>query len=395
MKRKSFPIIKAICIIALIICIVIAVGFAHGRNCWHWDGYILSTDIMGHYGDFVGGFIGSLLSIILLYYTLLQQRRDSSRNTIVYEKQQINDDFYHLMSLYQNIINSQSIKIDSETDYKGKEVLHAYLDIMRENYDTDTKMPRRKSALIHYMDFYAYNSDFAPIYYRTLYRLCESVVDKEADTNFKNIELIKILRAQFTDSELVLMRYNAQTRMGKPFQKYINHFNLLKHLPPLDLLEFKEFRTLLNDEDISSMNIILVQIRQIIEDILDDNSLNHKTMNEFKSLVSISIMTTEKKDSISLTINRLRKAELPEYDPFNCINCLDEDLICKLFSYFLYDCIVIHNFQTYNIRRELSFSNETSEKNGKEQFVFMVQNIKGRAINLTWNQYKTRQITKF
>lgn len=83
MKRKSFPIIKAICIIALIICIVIAVGFAHGRNCWHWDGYILSTDIMGHYGDFVGGFIGSLLSIILLYYTLLQQRRDSSRNTIV------------------------------------------------------------------------------------------------------------------------------------------------------------------------------------------------------------------------------------------------------------------------------------------------------------------------
>lgn len=53
------------------------------------------------------------------------------------------------------------------------------------------------------------------------------IIGKEEGAKYENFELIKILRAQLSDSEVVMMRYNAQTRMGKPFQTYANRFNLL------------------------------------------------------------------------------------------------------------------------------------------------------------------------
>lgn len=268
-KHYDLAVINITCLIAFILCIGFLFGFTHGRELWEWDGYILDTDIVGQYGDFIGGFVGTFLSVILLYYTFYQQRKDSSKNSKVYKKQQLNDDFYHLMSLYQYNLTLLSLTMgdDDNMILTGKEALHAYLDNMREGFAIDRTNLLRKSAVLSYMDFYAKNRDFAPIYYRTLYRLCETLLDKEDETEYKNIELVKILRAQLSDSEMVMMKYNAQARMGKPFQQYINRFNLLKHLPPLDLLEYKKFRRYFErEEEVSMLNIILVQIRQRMED---------------------------------------------------------------------------------------------------------------------------------
>lgn len=107
----------------------------HGRVLWKWNDYVLNTEIVGHYGDFVGGFIGTFLSVILLYYTFYYQRKELLKNTKVYQTQQLNDDFYHLMSLYQDILTTYTYKIDEEEPLlNGKEAIHAYVDSMRDGF---------------------------------------------------------------------------------------------------------------------------------------------------------------------------------------------------------------------------------------------------------------------
>ena len=59
-----------ICALSIIIGIIFTFGFLHGRVLFKWDEYVLNTEVVGHYGDFIGGAIGTLVSIVLLYYTL-------------------------------------------------------------------------------------------------------------------------------------------------------------------------------------------------------------------------------------------------------------------------------------------------------------------------------------
>ena len=82
-KLYDLTVINITCAVALLLCIGFLIGFAHGRNLWHWENYVLDTEIVGHYGDFIGGVIGTFLSVILLYYTFYHQRKDSSRNSKV------------------------------------------------------------------------------------------------------------------------------------------------------------------------------------------------------------------------------------------------------------------------------------------------------------------------
>lgn len=365
----------------------------HGRNLWLVDGYVLNTEIVGHYGDFIGGFIGTLLSVGLLYYTLYLQRKESEQNAKVYKKQQLNDDFYHLMSLYQDTLKTLSFdEADSEFKLYGKEALHSYLDDMCLGFDDSKHISLRKKAVLTYLDFYGSYSDFAPIYYRTLYRMCELLYNQEDDTEYKNVELIKILRSQLSDAELVLMRYNVQTRMGKKFQQYVNSFNLLKHLPPLDLLEYKKYRKMLNDNKLISMlNIVLVQLRQKMEDILDVTNNTHITVNEYQSVVSISVKTSDRRDRLELNITRKKVNVLPTFDPLNCLMKFDDNTLMELMEYFLYDCFVLHNFQMYNVRKEIEFKTSSEDLHDKKRFTSVVENKKRNPLNLTLKQYESRR----
>lgn len=86
----------------------------------------VATDVVGQYGDFIGGVVGTILSIVLLYYTFGLQREDSKKNARIYELQQLNDKFFKLMEIYNEQLKHLVYKDDDET-YIGKEALHRYL----------------------------------------------------------------------------------------------------------------------------------------------------------------------------------------------------------------------------------------------------------------------------
>ena len=232
---------------ALIISAILSAGMLylfifHERNVAIDEA--VATDIVGQYGDFVGGVVGTILSIVLLYYTFGLQREDSKKNARIYELQQLNDKFFKLMEIYNEQLKHLVYKDDDET-YSGKEALHRYLQDMQAGFEETTSYnQRRKRAVEAYFEFYANNRDFAPLYFRTLYRLLEEIDGSGSNVYEEKIKYIKIIRSQFSDSELVFIRYNAMTPMGTNFAPYINRYNLLKHLPPLELLEFKEWKSI-------------------------------------------------------------------------------------------------------------------------------------------------------
>ena len=70
-------------------------------------------------------------------------------------------------------------------------------------------------AVRDYTEIYVKNPRLAP-YFRLLYRMCELTDNAEIDEDKKK-DYIKILRAQLTGSELLLLRYNALTPGGTNF----------------------------------------------------------------------------------------------------------------------------------------------------------------------------------
>ena len=94
-EKIKIRVICAVSVFSGIVAFVIGILFFIHQN---YDCSLpLATDVFGQYGDFIGGFIGTLLSVVLLYYTLKSQIESTKSqiksaidNSKVYVSQQFN-----------------------------------------------------------------------------------------------------------------------------------------------------------------------------------------------------------------------------------------------------------------------------------------------------------------
>lgn len=222
-----------------IVCFVVALLFFMNQVLGLFDGFV-KTEVIGQYGDFVGGVIGTILSVVLLSDTFKSQIKESKNNAQVFESQQLNELVFHLLDQYNSVVASFNIAKDDasgiRTILKGKEGLHYVLVKMQEEFASPHISHSRKSALGMFQSFYASHEDFAPIYFRTIYRIFDVINKAEVKDDIK-VRYAKLIRCQFAETELVMLRYNAMWPVGKNMRVLINEFNLLKHICPLDMLE--------------------------------------------------------------------------------------------------------------------------------------------------------------
>lgn len=346
----------------------------------------VATDVVGQYGDFIGGVVGTILSIVLLYYTFGLQREDSNKNARVYELQQLNDKFFKLMDVYEEQFKHLVYK-DEDATYVGKEALHRCLQDIQAGFDeTINYKVRRKNAVSAYFEFYANNRDFAPLYFRTLYRLFEELEGSGQNVYEDKIKYIKILRSQFSDSELVFLRYNAMTTMGEKFALYINRYNLLKHLPPLELLEFKEWKSKLTTQQANALNVILLNIKRGVVQML--NGLWVKPINSSAKKYHIDFYHNMSMSQVMITVTRDSSKRLYQGDIFSSLDMLDDTTLDSLLRYYMKELFVLSNFNRLNTRKQLLFghsilpsgSNKTIitvyVKNNMDEMLYMTQRQK-------------------
>ena len=272
---------KAISTIIIIGAIVVFSAFP----LFFWNEISLSTsrkinaEKFGQFGDFIGGFIGSiwaLAGVFLFYKALVEQRVDLDNNrqalTLqvaaleqqieefklnrneqklsrrVYEEQsktamtqQFESSFYSLLNLYLNIKNNLNVIKPSYFKSLVDEVLNH-----SETYDANPLL-HRKNLVNSFIEVYDKKSEELSRYFRSFYRLIIIIDDSPNLTDKEKFYYAKILRAQLSDNELIILSYNSYTFFGKKVQSFILKYNLLKHLPILQLPSLANFKPQCDD----------------------------------------------------------------------------------------------------------------------------------------------------
>ena len=109
-KLREYSVLSIIAIIILVLVIYAYIRFIGDADKTMW----------GQYGDFVGGFIGTIVALLSVYYLVATLREQQRANVIVssnnkeiaevYLAQQFDNNYQHLIRLYQDAVNSYSVE---------------------------------------------------------------------------------------------------------------------------------------------------------------------------------------------------------------------------------------------------------------------------------------------
>lgn len=341
----------------------------------HWfdNEYVVNHELLGTYGDFIGGVLGTifaLISILILIRTFNQQRAVTEKNKEQIENQRFNDLFFELLRLYQSEISELCGTIVRERgnekitiNYNNKDFFDFEKELLQRAFKPTTSYEGNiRGAINLYMSFYIKHRTKVAACFRTLYRIYDLLDKSDLRGNIKN-SYLKIIRAQLTDSELFFIRYNAMTYYGANFISYINKYNILKHLPAFELLEFKDWWKDLNKTERMGINIVFHNSTRLLRKILLRKGANmaFKPFDEHLKY-KFEIRTTSNYEvKIILQIDYSNVNRTMEYRGFEKFT---EKKIQALLDCYLKEVFLYSNFEKFNNEEDLEFYSEPIKIDG-------------------------------
>lgn len=348
----------------LIFFVIFMIVFKWQHACyWFNEDYIVNHELLGTFGDFIGGVLGTLLamvSIILLIRTFNQQRYATNDSIKLTENQRFNNLFFELLRLYQDEIRRLRVDNNNCTNdilaTSGKDFFDYYMQKLQNDFAQQTTFDQSQDeALKVYMDFYIQYRTKLSIYYRTLYRIYDLLDNATTIEETSKKNYLKIIRAQLTESELFFLRYNAMGFYGAKFTTYINRYNVLKHLPILDLLEFRNWSKTLSATEKIGINIIFNYIESIVCDKIKRNQSGDGIIelpDSCKYKIRAVIDQNCSRMTILCFIHENATNDAIEYEGFNK---LSYSQIRDLLDCFLKEIFVYKTFKEINTIEDLSF----------------------------------------
>lgn len=360
----------------------------------HWfdNEYVVNHELLGTYGDFIGGVLGTifaLISILILIRTFNQQRAVTEKNKEQIENQRFNDLFFELLRLYQSEISELCGTIVRERgnekitiNYNNKDFFDFEKELLQRAFKPTTSYEENiRGAINLYMLFYIKHRTKVAACFRTLYRIYDLLDNAKLKEKVKK-NYLKIIRAQLTDSELFFIRYNGMTYYGDNFTKYINKYNILKHLPAFELLEFKDWWKDLNKTERMGINIVFHNSTRLLRKILLRKGANmaFKPFDEH-SKYKFEIRTTSNYEvKIILQIDYSNVNRTMEYRGFEKFT---EKKIQALLDCYLKEVFLYSNFDKFNNEEDLEFYSEPIKIDGHITTINSgVRNKKAKALKV-------------
>lgn len=254
----------------------------------------INEEKIGQFGDFIGGIIGSLFSlvgVVLFYVALKDQREDFKTNQTtlklqidafqqqvkefelqreeltqtrkVYEDQsrtlkaqKFEETFYSFMNVF-----IERRKTLSDIDYNKffKDKINEFdIEDLQPGYIGLTQIKKAYESL--YIEYRSQLSSYFIIFYRLLKMIeVSDILDKDT--------YHKILRSIVSKDELLILYYNYHSRFGKKPLPIILKYQYFKHLEKLSKIEIK---TLLNEgDDVFSLNSLVDSLSENIVECLE------------------------------------------------------------------------------------------------------------------------------
>lgn len=207
--------------------------------------FALSGIKAGEFGDFIGGtlnpvltfltFMGLLITIVLQQSELKDTRIELKRSADALElqikslnRQNFENTFFQMLSLHNTIVNSMDVHRRNTDTLHGRDCFRHFLASYKNEYDnfaheSDEKIKIRKA---HDGFWKHFQQDLAH-YYRFFYNLVRFIDESDLD----KIKYIRILRAQISDYELIILFYNGLTDKAEKFKGYIEKYSFFDNIP--------------------------------------------------------------------------------------------------------------------------------------------------------------------
>lgn len=362
------------------------VFFAISFLCFKWGhpfhmfnkDYIIDHELFGTFGDFFGGILGTLftlISVLLVVRTFKYQQLVTEDNQELQKAQQFNDLFFELIHLYQSEVKELNGDFERVIDIQKDETKEGNIKIKKERiqytdkdfFDEEKRIIQKKyrylksyennvsRATSYYMLFYTGNRSKMAAYFRTLYRIFELIDKSFLIDEQRKKEYSKIIRAQLTESELFFLRYNATTLYGNQFITYLNKYNVLKHLPAFELLEFKDWWKNMGELEREGINIIYFAIRESLKDVFS---------NKDGKIHQIIILPSNSNERYKLTLAlvngndfsinlRIDKSNTVFSNEFRGLYKMDDKKIQQLLDCFIKEIYLYSNFNQFNKANEI------------------------------------------
>lgn len=206
---------------------------------WPIDKYTIQN--AGVFGDSFG-VLTSLFSALAfggVVFTWLNQKeqvniqkKELEENRVELKKQGFENSFFQMLKLHNQIVGgiSQSISGIAVTTEDGRVVLKRISDSLVSYING--KDLQKKGDLLFITDGYEafakrYGFQLAH-YFRFLYNIYRFLSDAGYD---KESLYARLLRAQLSNQELLLIYYNSLSSDGEKFKEYIKEFKLMDNLP--------------------------------------------------------------------------------------------------------------------------------------------------------------------
>lgn len=333
--------------------------------------YTADYTILGTYGDFMGGVLGTIfgiISVLLVIRTFKYQQTSTDDNKKQLEIERFHDLFFELLRLYQSQVaelcgeyrNIKAIKNNPDEEpnksylepveitYNNKDFFDFEKEILQDQFENKTSFDANLTeALKTYMFFYIKNKNKIGAYYRTLFRIYNLIDEATLPEGLKK-DYLKIIRAQLTESELFFLRYNALTYYGHPFIKYINKYNILKHLPVFELLEFKDWWKDLNRVERAGLNIVFTHLRDILCKLWSRQNVRIDSKQKIDTKYNIVLEISNCSDvAITINIDNTKQSTSMEFLAFNHFSAkrIQQLLDCYIKEIFIYSHFSIYNKQ--------------------------------------------------
>lgn len=348
---------------------------------WFLWSNVIDTGKWGTFGDFIGGVLGTAcayVSLRLLVKNLKEQEKSNGylkesndRSSEVSELQLVHGDISTMLESYNRTIKSYKTT-NNEGRNAIKEIAQGLFTSYDENND-DSIEKRIDDARKLFDTQYIIHRDSMAVHFRLLYQIFQVIWTSELRGE-KKAMLSKMLRSQFTEHELLLLRYNCLTSNGKKMRFYVNQFNLLKHLPVTHLLEFKKWVNGLTDVQRNRLDSECISIRKNIKNLLikdDGKEEIQPIMYSVKYTGNIKITADKKTCYFELVRNTNVQSSSDVTSMDKVLDQWDDEKIKSFFVDLFKYIFDYSNFSIYNSIGELEVKHDIkTEENGKKHTVW-------------------------
>lgn len=205
-------------------------------------GGTFSLDNASKIAPFIGSCVGiffTLAGTLLVFENLQMTRLNNDTNQLLTQKNQFENIFFNLLTqqrqIKDGIKTSVHFEEEGEVETSGSNFFDDLATRIKMDFEGKTKTQEELIKLYNHW-FTIHNSDLGH-FFRHLYHIVK-FVDRNPYFNsitnntafLQKADYIKILRAQLSNSEIVLLALNGLTKQGEKFKKYIDDYELLVNI---------------------------------------------------------------------------------------------------------------------------------------------------------------------